>query len=314
MLNPELESIRRRFDELVASVDAGHLSIEDALHTLNSLVAVDATGAEWRMDPTGVFLRGMPGQTPSATDPANFITIGLRPQTNSPRYAPTDLHTPPVASRAGDQYAPSFTAPGSEEQYSGYPSQSLPPSQGHRSTDAPRPKPTIFDRLPFKSGRRRQIVVLGIAVLAILFIILRPHGSPSPTVTTDVISTSGGIPTSSGTDTTPSSTVSVPASDTVPSAKQAAGVVKALSSNRAAAMKALPTGSVNELLTTASSLAAAARLGFTLSAGAVSLTAEGTPVVAVDIFDKNKLVAAWQVPLTKVDGRWVASGPAVLRP
>lgn len=73
-LHPELAVLSARYDELVEAVERGQLAADVAMQTLSTMVAVDATGAEWRLDPSGTWLRAMPGSSPVAADPSSFVT------------------------------------------------------------------------------------------------------------------------------------------------------------------------------------------------------------------------------------------------
>ncbi len=56
-LPAELSQMQNTFNELVASVQAGHVSNDDAVATLAGLSATDGSGAVWGMTPEGQFTR-----------------------------------------------------------------------------------------------------------------------------------------------------------------------------------------------------------------------------------------------------------------
>lgn len=276
-LHPDLQMLRQRYDELLHHVDAGHLTAENAISTLETMVAVDALGAEWRINAEGVFMRNMPGAERVFADPRQFHSIGIR---SSAALDSVTLSQPPIdpyrSPVAGPYTAPFTTSPPSE------------PQPTRRSF--PTKLPSV--RIPASVGRRRRpIIIVACSMIAVAVIVGRGG--------------SGVI------DNTPAPVVAAP-SEQSPSKAQAAAVVDALTSGRAAAKEVLPTGSVAELLGTAGNLAAAEALGFDVRAGELRIT--GTAVaVDVDVYDGDTLVAAWSLPLTGIDGRWVAAGPATSR-
>lgn len=74
----ELEKIQQGYDRLLGSVERGELDINSALATLANMTAIDSTGSEWVLDPSGNWLRGFPGQTKSPANPDFFVSTAGR--------------------------------------------------------------------------------------------------------------------------------------------------------------------------------------------------------------------------------------------
>jgi hypothetical protein len=277
-LHPDLVLLRQRYDELLAYVDAGHLTAENAISTLATLTAVDSLGAEWRISADGTFLRNMPGAPAVPADPRQFHSIGTRP---GAAMNPAALAQPPL-----DPYrAP--VAPGAGSVAPGY--QTNAPAEPRRERRE-RTKPSLPAlRIPAAvTQRRRPILVLVGCIAAVAIIISR---------------SSGGAP---------AEPVVAPQSEQFPSEQQAADVVDALTGGRDAATSVLATGSVDELLAVAGNLAAAEALGLDVRAGELSIDGEAVSV-DVDVYDGDTLVAAWSLPLTRDGERWIAAGPVTAR-
>lgn len=278
-LHPDLALLRQRYDELLAYVDAGHLTAENAISTLETLTAVDSLGAEWRISADGTFVRNMPGTPAVPADPRQYHSIGTRP---GAAIDTTALSQPPL-----DPYRAPVTPANSPTTTAYRPNSSGEP----RREQHERTKPSLRAlRIPaVLTQRKRQIFVLIGCVAAVLIIISRSGGESAP-----------------------SDPVVAEQSAQFPSEQQAAVVVDALTGGRDAATTALATGSVEELLAVAGNLAAAEALGLDVRAGELSITGE-TVSVDVDVYDGDALVAAWRLPLTRDGDRWIAAGPVTTR-
>jgi hypothetical protein len=79
----ELQKIVEVYNSLLLAVENGELEISSALTTLSNLSAIDATGAEWKMDPSGSWLRGFPGGPKSPANPEFFVSTAGRTQSNT---------------------------------------------------------------------------------------------------------------------------------------------------------------------------------------------------------------------------------------
>jgi hypothetical protein len=77
-MHPELQRLEQRYLGLVAELQAGHITEDDALRVLAGLTAIDGEGAVWSIDPfTGEFARAMPGATSAPVDPSRFAPAQL---------------------------------------------------------------------------------------------------------------------------------------------------------------------------------------------------------------------------------------------
>jgi len=273
---PDLAFLYQRYVELLTAVEAGHLEVNDALQTLLTLIAVDSTGAEWSINAEGVFLRSLPGGIPTPADPRQFSSIGLRASSYN---NPTDLSRPPYESNP-------------------YSASQLQDLQGSYSFNPPadrtnEPRSALLSRFQFvklpsvpRERRRAAIVVTICALLVVL-----------------ISQISGG---ETAVKTTPIPEISTPSTTSITDA-EAAALVKALSSNREQAKTALAVGSPSELLSIALHLAAAKALGFSIQAG-TPLSSDESVSIPVTIYDGESVVASWYLPVSKFEGRWVATG------
>lgn len=77
-MHPELQRLEQRYLGLVAELQAGNITEDDALRVLGGLTAIDGEGALWSIDPfTGEFARALPGATPVPVDPSRFAPAQL---------------------------------------------------------------------------------------------------------------------------------------------------------------------------------------------------------------------------------------------
>jgi hypothetical protein len=72
VLARELASLEEQYRNLVDAVSSGVMTMDEAVHTLDNLVATDAEGTVWRLDLEGRFLAGRPGEQPQPADPQRF--------------------------------------------------------------------------------------------------------------------------------------------------------------------------------------------------------------------------------------------------
>lgn len=186
-LHPELARLEQSYNTLVDQVEAGELSMDDAVAALEALVVIDGRGARWGLTVNGDFYRAYPSHPSEITDPAKFVApqLPLRPgELNPPAWAKL---TPP------DGWFP--------------PAQIGEP----RSLRSPSRPAVLADRLPaaakirdLASSRRTQAVAGIVVILLVLLLVV--HGSPQK-------ASSGGIPTGlSGTSAPVGATSGVPAS------------------------------------------------------------------------------------------------------
>lgn len=108
MLARELVMLEEQYRNLVDAVSTGVMTMDEAVTTLDNMVATDAEGIAWRLDLEGRFLAGRPGDQPQLADPQRFAVRTPGPWENSWPNG-SDLGTPP-----GVPAAPVSMAPESE--------------------------------------------------------------------------------------------------------------------------------------------------------------------------------------------------------
>lgn len=80
-MHPDLQALHSRYTDLAGAANNGDISVEDATATLDGLSVTDATGAVWKMDVYGQFLRAdFPGADPAPADPASFAADSAPPR------------------------------------------------------------------------------------------------------------------------------------------------------------------------------------------------------------------------------------------
>jgi hypothetical protein len=109
-LHPALDALYTDFNRMCDEVASGHLDFQEAVGLLNNMVVHDSTGAEWRVNTDGQFVRGFPGQPGQPADPATFqpADSGL-PRTAAPAFA----DTPAFSTSPAFPSSPVFPADGS---------------------------------------------------------------------------------------------------------------------------------------------------------------------------------------------------------
>jgi hypothetical protein len=100
MLHPDLDSLRSQYNQVLDELEAGNLSYDDALSSVQAMSVVDGGGFIWLIDTaTGGFLRAVPGEVPQEADPSEFAAARIPSAGSSPWASQQDLLRPP-ASRA----------------------------------------------------------------------------------------------------------------------------------------------------------------------------------------------------------------------
>ena len=62
VLHPDLDSLRSQYNQVLDELEAGNLSYDDALSSVQAMSVVDGGGFIWLIDTaTGGFLRAVPG-------------------------------------------------------------------------------------------------------------------------------------------------------------------------------------------------------------------------------------------------------------
>ena len=100
-MHPDLATLKSHYDQLLAQVQAGHFSADDALSALAGLSAQDGAGAVWKINPQGQFTRadfvGSPDVVTSEDqfiDPASVVNnpetgafnVGMQQAPTSPTW------------------------------------------------------------------------------------------------------------------------------------------------------------------------------------------------------------------------------------
>lgn len=195
-LHPELAALTARYDELVDAVERGQLDAGSAMSTLEAMVAVDATGAEWRLDASGTWLRSMPGSQPYPADPQAFVTTAgysdngwtTRGGTGAPGSPQAPSHDPyamppvlnngqpqsyggfqdPFSHQSGLEYtADGFTDTryGADEHHSAPREQGPKRASGLQSLVALMPRIPSLPHISLPKGRNRTILVVVLCLI-----------------------------------------------------------------------------------------------------------------------------------------------------
>lgn len=291
-MHPDLQLLEQRYRALVDDVNAGHLSPQDAMVTMAGLVAIDASGSSWTIDPyTGQFTRSVPGSAPLPADPSQFTSAGPSqdlPLSPGPAMSAWDSPTNAPAPRA----APSVQAtPGS--------------------------------RLAFLTaimhGRGRIVAVAVVAILAILaLVLLRP--SPQEATPDSNSSSSSAAPDSSESPTEspdPSPSASPTKTEApleLPSEKRRSDLLRLLSGGDRQSLVNQFAGDADptRVLLSAAPISGAARLGFAIRGNGVTSDKEGVAVFGVTVSDASGVLQSFRVPLARTDGAWRISGPITM--
>jgi hypothetical protein len=262
-MHPELEDLQSKYNSLVDQVDAGNITIEQAMATLPSYTAIDGEGWLWSIDPeTGTFQRSHPNGTPEPANASLFVAAqiqgygGPTPVQSPPPFTPStrpDLMTPPAPGPFGATAPPApfaappgpFGAPASGPFGPG-PADSNAPFGATGPYAAPvAPARTSRFSIPklsrggaggspsrMPSARTRTIILVVVAVIILLLVV---KGRPSTTTTT---TTTGGLPTSSVATTLPTTTLA-PLTRGTPAVSRMSAVLGALGSGNSGDVAAI---------------------------------------------------------------------------
>lgn len=183
MLARELAALEEQYQDLVNAVSNGVMTMEQAMHTLDNMVATDADGRLWRLDLEGRFLAGLPGEVPQLIDPQRFTVHSPGPWEGGWSAADSTPYTSGIPS------APSGIAAAPV----GLPSPSTP---RRRSKNTPRVDVgALLGRLG-GWGRLRTPLIVGLAAVAAFMIWTgdsqSPDGTPIPVENTGQSQATGG--------------------------------------------------------------------------------------------------------------------------
>ena len=285
-MHPELQRIEDQYLQLVASVQAGHMSEDEGIATIGRVAAVDGDGAAWTIDPySGLFSRAFPGQSPEPANPALF--------------APGRLPAPP----GGDVGMPGPwgvppTVGGFPPTVPGMPVVPLSPAAvglGVPPAGVQGKKPGLLSRLPVS----RRTAVLILVVVVVVTVLVGAKLSSSSSV--------DEMPAPAGQE------APVVVDGPVPSAEQAAAVLSALSSGRQKQAMSL-MGTVPDkpsVLLSVASISGAKSLGFSFDPAVVTATSDGV-LLSVNVVGAGAARGTVLIPVSASGDGWVLSGPVTL--
>jgi hypothetical protein len=145
MLHPELARLQEQYNAVLDEHEAGNLSYDEALMTVQVMSVLDGGGYVWMIDPvSGAFLRAVPGEQPIEADPSQFMPAQIPAPGSSPWASQQDLLRPPSSPTPIPQYDDTFdpryaTAPGMQP-VDENPYQHLGRHRGAPAHDDPRPR------------------------------------------------------------------------------------------------------------------------------------------------------------------------------
>lgn len=317
MLHPELGQLQLKYDELVASVEQGHISYQDAMNVLNSMVALDAAGFEWRIDADGNFTKSFPGQQPIVSDPKTFSPAGVVTGSDA---APGGWGSPG---------GPSNWAPPAQG-----PDLSTPPfgvtPQGYDNSDhtgrAPQPLPmdpgqvkTSKINLPnIDFGKKKTlIIVVGAVVLGVILIVASLGRQDSEDLTTIVPESSETVvqdipittpDDSSGTSDNIDAPEQLEQQESI-TVKEARSLVKNLQNGKVSSLNKNIPGDLGNKIEVTGFLDAAKRYGAAVKVVSVE-TGVGESSVLIEIKPKNNgKVSTWKLGVVKDGKNWVVNTP-----
>lgn len=209
-LPAELAALEVDYSNLLAAVDAGQMSVDQALQTLATRIVHDAAGNQWSVSPEAdppntVFLLTPPGQSARPADPSLYVRPGSA--TSAPGPAATgaggfaDLLAPPTPeetaasqtwpamsagfdSAADPAAAPTYPAPGPTgpaafgATAAVASERSLDDPDGNVVTRIARPVLAVVDKLPVS---RRTVAIVVVGVLCVAGFAALRGGSPAGT-------------------------------------------------------------------------------------------------------------------------------------
>lgn len=297
-MHPELQLLEQRYRALVDEVNAGHVSPQDAMVTMQGLVAIDASGASWSIDPySGQFTCALPGAAPVPADPAAFAASGAPA-------APMNA-APDIAELSWDSPA-------------------APPAPRQASTSAPESASRFGFLSGLLSGRGRVIAVVSVVILALAaLVLLRPSpqdvppdagasSQPGPDATESVPDSESPQESATPSESSDPSESASPsespsqAAPALPSAKRQDELVRALTSgDRQLVLAQLAPGvNANRVLLSTAPLAGAARLGFAVRPVEVVSGEAAKAFLVISVSTASGLLEEYRVPLVRAENAW----------
>jgi hypothetical protein len=320
MLHPELGQLQVKYDELVSSVEQGHISYQDAVNVLNSMVALDAAGFEWRIDADGNFTKAFPGQQPITSDPKTFSPAGVvtgsaaapggwgapgGPASGENWGAPTpDLSTPPFG----------VTPQGYDNSdHTGRSPQSLP-------LDSSQVKSSKLNLPNIDFAKKKTVLIVGGAVILGLILIVASLGrqdseeltsvvpKSSETVTQDIpLTDTDEVVVDGEGDASDIETIVVEAPGDVITVKEARNLVKNLQTGKISNLNKNIQGDLGNKIEVTGFLDAATRYGAKVKVTKVEAGVNES-VIILDIKPKSGgKSSVWRIGVTKEGKNWVVN-------
>ena len=303
-LHPLLADLDTSYRKLVDDVSAGRISIEDAQIVLEHTKVADGDGALWSIDPqSGDFVRTVPGQQSTFSDPQMFVGAVL----------------PPIPFNGLEQFT--GIPQGHPGAYAGAPSlapvapdSALTKLKKKRSARQPSSGAALTKAKGILKGKTRSFIVPGLALILVVYIVLggddsgdtsgeKPIQSGVSSITMPVpvtISVPGVavVPTLPPVD--PNAPVVVSAA---PTAKNLNNISMTLTSGKILAVTKLTNNDV-DVLKGVLGLLGSKRAGFKLSFGEC-LPVEQNWVCSVIGENTNGETISWDLSLFMLDTDWI---------
>ena len=294
-MHPELQLLEQRYRSLVEEVNAGHVTAEDAMVTLSGMVAVDAAGASWSIDPyTGQFTRALAGGAPVPAD-ASLYAPATSPSMGG---APADMFAPPTPGGYLPPATESWEAPGA-----GPVGRPVPAGAS----------PSRFSGLTsglagLTRGRGRVLAVVGAGVLAVLALAMfRPSPQSAAPEDASSASASASPEASASPSASASATPTAPSKLPVPDQARRDALVRTLTSGvRADILKQIdPAANTTRVLLSTAPLSGVVRLGFLAKAGETTSSESGQASMKVVVSSASGPLQTYVVPLVRVNNAWL---------
>lgn len=199
MLHPDLSRLQERYNEVLDEYEAGNISYEDALATVQAMSVVDGSGFIWIIDSvSGSFLRAVPGESPVETDPSEFAPARIPAPGSAPWASQQDLLRPPHRPGpagmdqypAGPQQYPNPNYPQNYPQgYDQETGEELYTPMMNRRSSKPSASSSVIDavknvKLPPLLERNKKILAIALAMVVLLFAVMffKKDETVSPTI------------------------------------------------------------------------------------------------------------------------------------
>jgi len=219
MLHPDLDALRRQYNQVLDELEAGNLSYEEALSTVQAMSAVDGAGFIWVIDTeTGGFLRATPGESPEECDPGLFAAARIPSAGSSPWASQQDLLRPPASPRHQGRSPEPEAYPGDFEDSDEIPEMARR-RQARQNNTASSPKVKLSGvKLPPVIDRNKRLLGIALVFLIAFFVMQgRSSSDKEPTIVDSSTPASTVAPVES---TQPPATIPPEPSTTLPPAPE----------------------------------------------------------------------------------------------